>query len=522
MNKIRKALLATILLASLVDAAPAQVVIFDNFPPGDTYNALVSVSPERNAAVEVNYAVQFVTPAGPPLAVTEIHLGIFRADGLDAAFRMTLTHDVDGTPGGAPLASIDVDNLDIPEEISFDMLLPHLVIPVTSAPALEPETAYWIVIEPGFPSDRERFPRWSLDGTNLPHEFARRVPPGAWAAELRCCALFRVSGTSANEAPVALDDAYTTPEDTPLAVAAPGVLANDTDAEGDELSAALETGPANGTFLLAGVGAFGYVPDAGFFGTDSFAYTATDGFATSGPAIVTIEVTAVNDRPIAADDAYTMSEDTQLAVGPRGVLGNDSDEEGSALEAMLETRPTNGAVILNADGSFDYTPNADFSGTDSFTYAASDGENASAPATVTIEVSAINDPPLNTVPETQFVILGLGQVVFSNNDAISISDVDGSAVQVMLVATNGRLTLDGTAGLGFFEGDGTNDISMTFVGAIPAINAALDGLRYDPTLTRFLLSGRGSVRITTNDLGNTGVGGPLSDTDTVDIRRLLP
>jgi hypothetical protein len=83
------------------------------------------------------------------------------------------------------------------------------------------------------------------------------------------------------------------------------------------------------------------------------------------------------------------------------------------------------------------------------------------------------------------------------------------------------LTLDGTSGLTFSEGDGANDPAMTFRGTIAQINAALAGLRYNPSTVPFLLAGQGSVTITTSDLGNTGVGGPMSDSDTVVIDRLV-
>ena len=134
-----------------------------------------------------------------------------------------------------------------------------------------------------------------------------------------------------------------------------------------------------------------------------------------------------------------------------------------------------------------------------------------------------NLPPVNSVPGEQFSVLGLFPVTFSqaNGNAISTSDPDaGSAdVEVTLEAQNGRLTLGGTAGLTFSQGDGANDTTMTFRGTLAVVNAALDGLRYAPTLLPFLLSGGGSVTITTDDLGNTGVGGPLADTDTVAIER---
>ena len=117
-----------------------------------------------------------------------------------------------------------------------------------------------------------------------------------------------------------------------------------------------------------------YTPDANFNGVDGFSYLANDGSADSDAAAVTINVTPVNDAPAAAADAYTTDEDTPLTIdAAAGVLANDSDADGDPLTATLVTGPANGTLTLNADGSFNYTPNANFNGSDSFTYTAGDG-----------------------------------------------------------------------------------------------------------------------------------------------------
>src|SRR5213076_2251327 len=115
-------------------------------------------------------------------------------------------------------------------------------------------------------------------------------------------------------------------EDTPLTVmAAAGIVANDTDIDGDTLSAMLVSGPANGSLTLNTDGSFTYTPNANFNGTDSFTYKVNDGAADSNVATVTLTVTAVNDAPAAANDTYTTFEDTPLSVSAAGVLTNDSD-----------------------------------------------------------------------------------------------------------------------------------------------------------------------------------------------------
>ena len=107
---------------------------------------------------------------------------------------------------------------------------------------------------------------------------------------------------------------------------------------------------------------------------------------------ITVAVTGATNRPpVAANDNYTTPQDTSLGVTAPGVLGNDSDPDGDSLSAQLADRPTHGAVTLNANGSFTYTPTAGYSGADSFTYVVSDGTAQSAPATVTIAVTAATD-----------------------------------------------------------------------------------------------------------------------------------
>jgi VCBS repeat-containing protein len=189
-----------------------------------------------------------------------------------------------------------------------------------------------------------------------------------------------------NTAPVAADDTYATDKASALRVAAPGVLANDADAEHDALSAQLVTGAAHGAVALLADGSFTYTPDPTFSGADRFTYKATDGHAESNVATVTITVRAVNRSPLAKDDSYTTTKNRAFFIAAPGVLGNDMDPEGARLTARLVRGAAHGVVLLQADGSFVYLPRPGFTGTDSFTYRAGDGVNTSNAATVTIHV----------------------------------------------------------------------------------------------------------------------------------------
>src|SRR5207237_6067509 len=181
---------------------------------------------------------------------------------------------------------------------------------------------------------------------------------------------FLLTVSPVNDAPVAANDAYTTNEDTALTIAAPGVLGNDTDPDaGDTRTAVLVTasGPANGTLTVNADGSFTYTPNLNFNGTDSFKYQAKDAAgALSDSATVTITVNAVNDAPVATNDAYTTNEDTALTVAAPGVLGNDTDVDVTDTRTAVlvaASGPTSGSLALNADGSFTYTPNVNFNGT---------------------------------------------------------------------------------------------------------------------------------------------------------------
>jgi VCBS repeat-containing protein len=213
-----------------------------------------------------------------------------------------------------------------------------------------------------------------------------------------------ISVVAPNVPPVAVDDGYATNEGQALnANANTGVLANDTDANSNPLTAALVSGATSGTLTLNANGSFAFTPAPGFSGPVTFTYQANDGTVSSNVATVTITVNAVDDPPVAQPDSYTTAEDTPLSVTGNGVLGNDSDPEGAALAAEVARTVSNGTLQLSGTGSFIYTPSpADFNGTTTFTYRASDGVTQSAPATVTITVTPVNDAPFptNSAPTT--------------------------------------------------------------------------------------------------------------------------
>ena len=241
--------------------------------------------------------------------------------------------------------------------------------------------------------------------------------------------------------PVANPDSYGAVAGNVLTVnAAAGVLANDTDADGGTLTAVLGTNVSHGTLTLNSNGSFSYTPTAGYSGTDSFTYIATDGHATSSPATVTLTVYSV---PVANPDAYTVVAGNTLTINAAGgVLANDTDADGGTLSAVLDTNVSHGSLTLNADGSFSYTPAAGYSGTDSFTYTATDGHATSASAKVIFLVYSV--PVANPVNYGTFEEQTL-QVSAENGVLATDSDADGLPLSAQLFGpgpSNGQLTLD--------------------------------------------------------------------------------
>ncbi len=155
-----------------------------------------------------------------------------------------------------------------------------------------------------------------------PDSFTYRSNDGTAESNIATVA---ITVNSVNSIPVANGDSYNTNEDTRLTIAAPGVIGNDVDEDGEALQASLVTGPAHGTLSLGATGGFVYTPAAKFNGFDSFTYRVSDGIANSNTATVTIVIDAVNDAPIAVNDAYTTAKDTSLTISASGVLSNDTD-----------------------------------------------------------------------------------------------------------------------------------------------------------------------------------------------------
>jgi VCBS repeat-containing protein len=192
-----------------------------------------------------------------------------------------------------------------------------------------------------------------------------------------------------NLPPVAVNDTYSTNQNTTLNQSSPGVLSNDSDPEWATLTAHLVSSTTHGFLTFNSNGSFVYTPDENYAGNDSFTYQANDGATDSNVATVTITVLPANTLPpVAVNDTYGTSQNTTLYKSAPGVLNNDTDPEGAPLIAHLVSGASHGSLSFNSDGSFIYTPEVDYTGSDSFTYLANDGAIDSNVATVTIMVAS--------------------------------------------------------------------------------------------------------------------------------------
>lgn len=225
-------------------------------------------------------------------------------------------------------------------------------------------------------------------------------------------------------APDAVNDAASVSEDS--GANAINVLANDTDANGDLLTIIAVTQGAHGS-VVNNTTSVSYTPAANYFGSDSFTYTVDDGNGGTDTATVTVTVTNVNDAPVAVANAYSVNQNTVLNVAAPGVLANDSDIDGDVLQSVLCSGASNGVVMLNTNGSFTYTPNPGFAGSDSFTYRAFDGVTNSPCVTVSINVLDTQPPaitasvgtPVLWSPNNKMVDVGL---------TLNVTDNGGGAV----------------------------------------------------------------------------------------------
>ena len=206
-----------------------------------------------------------------------------------------------------------------------------------------------------------------------------------------------VNITNTNESPTINPATFAVLENAANGTSVGTVTAIDPDA-GDSQNFTIMGGNTGGAFTINGTTGEITVANSAaldFETTTTFnlAIQVTDGGALSDTATITINLTDVNEAPTVVDQSHSASGSSDLVVAAPGVLAGSTDPEGNALNAVLVAGPSSGSVVLNADGSFVYTPTIGFSGTVTFTFIANDGANNSNVGTVTIDVAAAVLPP---------------------------------------------------------------------------------------------------------------------------------
>ncbi len=232
-----------------------------------------------------------------------------------------------------------------------------------------------------------------------------------------------------------------------------GQLLAGSDADGDRLSFKLVEGSAqHGTVSIdAATGAYAFTPEAGYAGPATFSYVVTDGTLSSAPKAVSLSLDAVNHAPVAAaaTETYRGSEDAVL----RGQVLPGSDADGDRLSYKLVEGPAAGSLVLNADGTFAFTPGKDWNGSTTFRYAVDDGALSSAAKTVTLVVDPVNDAPVASAAVEAF--RGKEDAPVAGKLAAG-SDVDGDRLAFKLVAgsaAHGSVALDEATGAFTFTPD---------------------------------------------------------------------
>ncbi|NDV97980.1 Hint domain-containing protein [Salipiger sp. PrR002] len=252
--------------------------------------------------------------------------------------------------------------------------------------------------------------------------------------------------------PVAEDDAAETDEDVAVTI---DVLSNDSDPDGDTLTVTSATA-TNGSVVINGDGTLTFTPDADYNGDAEITYTIEDPAGNSATGNVAVTVYPVNDDPVAEDDTVNTGYETPVTLDP---TENDTDVDGDDLTVTEVGEAENGTVTLNEDGTVTYTPNDDYSGTDSFSYTVDDGNGGSDTGTITVNTGIETNPEAggNTPPVANndlYSATAAATVTFDPTENDTDADGDALTISALGEASNGTATLneDGTVSYTADEG----------------------------------------------------------------------
>ncbi|WP_394245634.1 tandem-95 repeat protein, partial [Vibrio astriarenae] len=267
-----------------------------------------------------------------------------------------------------------------------------------------------------------------------------------------------------NDGPVAEDKAYTVEEDGSLTFTDDQLLENATDIEGDELTVeGVSYTGTDGVLSDNGDGTYTFAPNENFSGDVDFTFNVSDGTDTV-TANIDVQVTEVNDPPVAGPTSYTIDEDSVLTFSESQVLANASDVDGEVELVEISYDGPDGIFSVNGDGTCSFAPNENFNGEVQLNVVITDDDGATVETVINVDVLPINDAPVSG--STAYTVDEDGSITISQEQLLSqTSDVEGDD----LTASN--LTVDGNAEVtanedGSFtitpDADWNGDIDLSF------------------------------------------------------------
>jgi large repetitive protein len=286
-------------------------------------------------------------------------------------------------------------------------------------------------------------------------------------------------GSKAGETDV--DQGITATEDSTLVIDSADLLANDTDADGDTLTIVGVGDAAHGTVTLNPDGTISFTPDPDYSGPASFTYTVSDGHGGTDTATVTLDVSPTNDAPVitSVSGGTGVESTTDAATVVTGSIVA-SDEDSAALSFALADggAPQHGALVLNADGTYSYTASDnDWSGTDTFTVAVSDGNGGITTQAVTITVTPDADAPVVSVSNLSINLSGEGGAQTVNGTAAGETLQGGAGDDVINAGDGNDMVIGDGAGTytaaldisaALADTDGSESLGAITIGGVPA------------------------------------------------------
>ncbi|GAL09796.1 RTX toxin putative [Vibrio astriarenae] len=329
-----------------------------------------------------------------------------------------------------------------------------------------------------------------------------------------------------NDLPQPEDKAYTVEEDGTLTFTDEQLLENATDIDGDELSVdGVSYTGADGVLTDNGDGTYSFAPNENFSGDVEFSFDVTDGTDTV-TASIDVQVTEVNDPPVAGSTAYTVQEDNSITISDEQLLANSSDIEGEVTVDSVSYSGTDGVFVDNGNGTYTFSPNENFNGDISLDVTVVDEDGATADTTAGIEVIEVNDPPV--AGDTAYSVNEDEVLTFSAEQLLAqSSDIEGEVAldSVSYSGADGILTDNGDGTFSFAPNENFNgEVALDVVvvdedGATDTTTASIDVLPInDPPVSgnlSYSVAEDGSITLSQDQLL-----AQASDIDSTDLEAL--